>query len=54
MCSSLAEGYGSISSWYQCFSGAFSGVGFGVWKTRFGVPHRLPFRLDFLWVVLVH
>src|SRR6266487_2635271 len=32
MCNSSPEGYGSISSWYQCFSGAFPGVGFGVWK----------------------
>ena len=30
MCISLPEGYGSISSMYQCFSGALSGVGSGV------------------------
>ena len=30
MCISLPDGYGSISSRYQCFSGAFPGVGSGV------------------------
>jgi len=31
MCS-VPDGYGSISSWYQWFSGSSPGAGSGVWK----------------------
>jgi hypothetical protein len=34
MCMPFADGYGSISSWYQCRSSPPSGGGFGVWNAR--------------------
>src|SRR5579862_152780 len=44
MCMPLPEGYGSISSWYQCRSSAgASGAGFGTLKARASAQTRCHF-----------
>ena len=43
MCIESPDGYGSISSWYQCVSSAVPGGGFGVWKVRSSSQTRCHF-----------
>src|SRR5438046_1091868 len=44
MCMPLPDGYGSISSWYQCVSSAAPGGGLGVWNVRSSSQTRCHFR----------
>src|SRR5262249_5754753 len=39
----FADGYGSISSWYQCRSAPALGSGFGVWKALASSQTRCHF-----------
>ena len=54
MCS-VPDGYGSISSWYQCsLPDALARLGIGHLEGALVGPDALPLRLDRLRVVLLH
>ncbi len=50
----MSEGYGSISSWYQWFSGSLPGAGLGVWKARSSSQTRCHFASISAASYLVH